>query len=160
MKTATTFLLCITAVSCSWPEYWPKFPAQPTQPHEDTKPEEYQPPQYKPNAFNFDPHNAFSGAVPFPAFPLGYFPSHNHQYQEGMRKYASDCKPECDCVPDEEVCVIEKCEATCVDNPCLSSPCLNGGTCIAEPDGGFSCVCPECLGGDTCSFPVDPCKGR
>ncbi len=35
-------------------------------------------------------------------------------------------------------------------DPCAQNPCLNGGQCIANNMGGFTCVCPPTYSGQRC----------
>ncbi|XP_044837858.1 neurogenic locus notch homolog protein 4 isoform X2 [Mauremys mutica] len=40
---------------------------------------------------------------------------------------------------------------------CARDPCVNGGTCLAHPDGSRSCLCPPSFVGELCQF-QDPCR--
>ncbi|NP_001087052.1 von Willebrand factor A domain-containing protein 2 precursor [Xenopus laevis] len=42
-----------------------------------------------------------------------------------------------------------QCHRTVCPDPCDSQPCKNGGTCIAEGQDKYHCVCPAGFGGDT-----------
>uniref|UniRef100_A0A674JDN1 EGF-like domain-containing protein n=1 Tax=Terrapene triunguis TaxID=2587831 RepID=A0A674JDN1_9SAUR len=40
---------------------------------------------------------------------------------------------------------------------CARDPCVNGGTCLAHPNGSRSCLCPPSFVGESCQF-QDPCR--
>ncbi|KAE8589419.1 hypothetical protein XENTR_v10017555 [Xenopus tropicalis] len=42
-----------------------------------------------------------------------------------------------------------QCHRTVCPDPCDSQPCKNGGTCVAEGQNKYHCVCPAGFGGDT-----------
>jgi hypothetical protein len=37
-----------------------------------------------------------------------------------------------------------------VGDPCADNPCLNGGSCISNSFGGFTCQCPPGYSGQRC----------
>ena len=38
----------------------------------------------------------------------------------------------------------------CVGDPCAQNPCLNGGRCVPNGIGGFTCVCVSPYTGQRC----------
>jgi hypothetical protein len=38
----------------------------------------------------------------------------------------------------------------CIGDPCAQNPCLNGGQCVPNGVGGFTCVCVSPYTGERC----------
>lgn len=50
-------------------------------------------------------------------------------------------------------------KAETVVDPCASAPCQNGGHCLDDGAGGYSCSCPPLFEGAKCQTRTDPCLG-
>lgn len=48
-------------------------------------------------------------------------------------------------------------EPSCVEGACIDHPCQNGGTCVEDYAGGYTCECAEGYEGDDCEVDIDDC---